>query len=47
MKSFSDICKDFFATNNCDKLVNQLQFIDRSMAKGIADYTAIGCEFIY
>lgn len=44
MKSFSAICKYFFATNNCDKLVNQLQFIDRSMAKGIADYTAIGCE---
>ena len=46
MKSFSDICKDFFATNNCDKLVNQLQLIDRSMTKEVADYTAIGCEFI-
>ena len=29
MKSFSDIGKDFFATNNCDKLVNQLQFANK------------------
>ena len=46
MKSFSEICKDFFTTNNCDKLVNQLQIIDKSNVKGIDDYTAFGCEFI-
>lgn len=46
MKSFSDICNDFFTTNNCDKLVNQLQIIDKSNVKGIDDYAAIGCEFI-
>ena len=46
MKSFSDICKDFFTTNNCDKLVNQLQIIDKNNVKGIDDYAAFGCEFI-
>ena len=46
MKSFSDICKDFFTTNNCDKLVNQLQIIDKSNVKVIDDYAAFGCEFI-
>ena len=46
MKSFSDICKDFFSTNNCDKLVIQLKYLDRSGVKGVDDYTAIGCEFV-
>ena len=46
MKSFSDICNDFFTTNNCDKLVNQLQIIDKINVKGIDDYAAIGCEFV-
>lgn len=46
MKSFSGICNDFFTTNNCDKLVNYLQFIDKNNAKGIDDYAAIGCEFV-
>lgn len=46
MKSFSDICNDFFTTNNCDKLVNQLQIIDKSNVKFINDYAAFGCEFI-
>ena len=46
MKSFSDICNDFFTTNNCDKLVNQLQIIDKTNVKGIDDYAAIGCEFV-
>ena len=46
MKSFSDICKDFFATNNCDKLVNQLQTLDTICRETIGDYYAVGCEII-
>ena len=46
MKSFSDICKDFFATNNCDKLVNQLQTLDTIGHETIGDYYAVGCEII-
>lgn len=46
MKSFSDICKDFFSTNNCDKLVNQLQTLDTIGRETIGDYYAIGCEII-
>ena len=46
MKSFSDICKDFFTTNNCDKLVNQLQTLDTIGDETIGDYYAVGCEII-
>ena len=46
MKSFSDICKDFFATNNCDKLINQLQTLDTIGSETIGDYCAVGCEII-
>ena len=46
MKSFSDICKDFFTTNNCDKLVNQLQTLDTIGGETIGDYYAVGCEII-
>lgn len=46
MKSFSDICKDFFTTNNCDKLVNQLQTLDTIGDETIGDYYAFGCEII-
>ena len=46
MKSFSDICKDFFATNNCNDLLGQLQTLDTIWHETIGDYYAAGCEII-
>ena len=46
MKSFSDICKDFFSTNNCNDLLGQLQTLDKIGRKTIGDYNAVGCEII-
>ena len=46
MKSFSDICKDFFSTNNCNVLLCQLQTLDTIGRETIGDYYAIGCEII-
>ena len=46
MKSFSDICKDFFAANNCNDLLGQLQTLDTIGHETIGDYYAVGCEII-
>ena len=46
MKSFSDICKDFFSTNNCNDLLGQLQTLDKIGHETIGDYNAVGCEII-
>ena len=46
MKSFSDICKDFFSTNNCNVLLCQLQTLDTIGHETIGDYYAAGCEII-
>ena len=46
MKSFSDICNDFFSTNNCNVLLCQLQTLDTIGHETIGDYYAAGCEFI-
>lgn len=46
MKSFKDICKDFFATNNCDNLINQLKLIEKHDFIKPGDYCGFGCEFI-
>ena len=46
MKSFSDICKDFFSTNNCNDLLGQLQTLDKIGRETIGDYYAVGCEII-
>ena len=46
MKSFSDICKDFFSTNNCNVLLGQLQTLDTIGHETIGDYYAAGCEII-
>lgn len=46
MKSFSDICKDFFTTNNCNVLLCQLQTLDTIGHETIGDYYAAGCEII-
>ena len=46
MKSFSDICKDFFSTNNCNDLLGQLQTLDKIGHETIGDYHAVGCEII-
>ena len=46
MKSFSDICNDFFSTNNCNVLLCQLQTLDTIGHETIGDYYAAGCEII-
>ena len=46
MKSFSDICKDFFSTNYCNVLLCQLQTLDTIGHETIGDYYAAGCEII-
>jgi hypothetical protein len=46
MKSFSEISKEFFATNNCDKLISQLKLIEKYGNTKPGDHYAFGCEII-
>ena len=46
MKSFKEISKEFFASNNCENLITQLKTIDNNGFSRIGDYNAFGCEFI-
>lgn len=46
MKNFSDIVKDFFATNNCNNLIYQLKIIENHGFVKPGDYHAFGCEFV-
>lgn len=46
MKSFSEICKEFFSSNNCENLIYQLKTIENNGISKPGDYNALGCEFI-
>ena len=46
MKSFSEISKEFFASNNCENLICQLKTIENNGFSRVGDYDAFGCEFI-